>query len=142
MAPKKPVLRISGRTVSQIQLANSLALVLENLTSPRVTRNGSSALDMVTAALRISIVDLGTAKLELELRNHVCGHYFRVLYQLLKFVYINIPERIKLRITGYPTMKKCTPILFVHFLVMTLHGCCRLIVIVRTLMIPIGCTSV
>jgi hypothetical protein len=37
------------------------------------------------------IIDLGDAKLALESHNHICGHYFRVLYQLLKFIALNSP---------------------------------------------------
>ena len=37
------------------------------------------------------ILDLGTAKMALESNNHICGHYFRVLYQLLKFIATNSP---------------------------------------------------
>lgn len=32
------------------------------------------------------------AKINLEQKNHMCGHYFRILYQLLKFIATNIPN--------------------------------------------------
>lgn len=35
---------------------------------------------------------LYSAKNKLEQKNHMCGHYFRILYQLLKFVATNIPN--------------------------------------------------
>lgn len=35
---------------------------------------------------------LREAKIKLEQKNHMCGHYFRILYQLLKFIATNIPN--------------------------------------------------
>lgn len=35
---------------------------------------------------------LSSAKFHLSSHNDVCGHYFRVLYQLLKFIATNVPE--------------------------------------------------
>ena len=35
--------------------------------------------------------DLASAKAVLEKKNYLCGHYFRVLYQLLKFIATNAP---------------------------------------------------
>jgi uncharacterized membrane protein len=37
------------------------------------------------------VTNLESAKESLENKNFVCGHYFRILYQLLKFVAINTP---------------------------------------------------
>lgn len=38
--------------------------------------------------------DLPSAKIAIEKINHLCGHYFRVLYQLLKFIAINTPGSV------------------------------------------------
>lgn len=37
------------------------------------------------------VTDLASAKAALEDKNSLCGHYFRVLYQLLKFIAVNTP---------------------------------------------------
>lgn len=36
--------------------------------------------------------NLSNAKIKLENQNNLCGHYFRVLYQLLKFIATSIPD--------------------------------------------------
>jgi uncharacterized membrane protein len=64
---------------------------LENLTSPLAGRRGSK-LDQVSGyVLSARVINLSDAKAVLETKNNLCGHYFRVLYQLLKFVATNAP---------------------------------------------------
>jgi hypothetical protein len=71
--------------------------MLENLNKPRGNgqQNFGTNLDLIkNYAFNPHIPDLGTAKLALEQQNAVCGHYFRVLYQLLKFIAINAPGSV------------------------------------------------
>lgn len=65
--------------------------VLEKLTrvSDRWTA-GRSDLDMVRVGV-FNASSLMDAKKILQQKNGMCGHYFRILYQLLKFVSTNIP---------------------------------------------------
>jgi len=64
---------------------------LENLTSPLAGRRGSK-LDQVSGSVfSPRVINLSDAKAVLETKNYLCGHYFRVLYQLLKFVATNAP---------------------------------------------------
>lgn len=64
---------------------------LENLSSPR--GNERSILgDIKTNIFAYGIKDLTSAKVTFEQYNYLCGHYFRVLYQLLKFIATNCPN--------------------------------------------------
>lgn len=55
--------------------------------------NGKSDIDIVrNAVFARSIQDLAEAKRALEFNNRFCGHYFRVLYQILKFISTNVPD--------------------------------------------------
>lgn len=51
---------------------------------------GRSDLDIVREAI-FDATSLENAKEKLEEKNGLCGHYFRILYQLLKFIATNIP---------------------------------------------------
>ncbi len=42
--------------------------------------------------------NLYAANLAIKSKNQLCGHYFRVLYQLLKFVFMNIPNGTNTRV--------------------------------------------
>ncbi|NLA01618.1 hypothetical protein GTA07_14655 [Rhodococcus hoagii] len=67
---------------------------LEKISTPTGKyTDGQSDLDMV----RLSVFsernsNLQDAKNSLEKHNGVCGHYFRVLYQVLKFIATNVPD--------------------------------------------------
>ena len=54
--------------------------------------NFSSIEDVRDELFSIHIKMLEESKQNLEQNNDLCGHYFRILYQLLKFISINIPE--------------------------------------------------
>ncbi|UCR83775.1 putative phage abortive infection protein [Pseudomonas chlororaphis] len=67
---------------------------LEKISTPtgKYTK-GRSVLDIV----RLSVfsgnhANLQDAKNALEKHNDICGHYFRVLYQVLKFIATNVPD--------------------------------------------------
>ncbi|PPK71756.1 putative phage abortive infection protein [Methylobacter tundripaludum] len=60
-------------------------------TSPDVTRYSHVKLIYRSIFLESDFTNLASAKVALEKKNNVCGHYFRVLYQLLKFIAINAP---------------------------------------------------
>ncbi|WP_284451692.1 putative phage abortive infection protein [Methylophaga thalassica] len=64
---------------------------LEKISTPsgRWTNNRSD-LDMARQSI-FKVSTLTEAKDKLEQKNRFCGHYFRVLYQLLKFIATNIP---------------------------------------------------
>lgn len=66
---------------------------IEKLTNPNSRfPDGKSDLDMITqATLSESKPSLKSAKSQLEKMNNICGHYFRILYQLLKFIATNCP---------------------------------------------------
>jgi uncharacterized membrane protein len=53
--------------------------------------NGRSDLDIVREFI-FETTSLDKAKEKLEEKNGLCGHYFRILYQLLKFIAITIPS--------------------------------------------------
>jgi len=53
--------------------------------------NGMSDLDKVRSQV-LKEDSLIQAKAVLETHNGLCGHYFRILYQLLKFISTNIPD--------------------------------------------------
>ena len=53
--------------------------------------NGRSDLDIVREFI-FKATSLKEAKEKLEEKNGLCGHYFRILYQLLKFIATNIPS--------------------------------------------------
>jgi hypothetical protein len=67
---------------------------LEKISTPTgIYNEGRSDLDIV----RLSVFsgnhkNLQDAKNALEKQNGVCGHYFRVLYQVLKFIATNVPD--------------------------------------------------
>lgn len=67
---------------------------LEKLsTSSGKWTEGRSDLDMVRCAVFTEKnLTLETAKNEMEKYNGLCGHYFRVLYQTLKFIATNLPN--------------------------------------------------
>lgn len=52
---------------------------------------GRSDLDIVRESI-LRATTLEEAKQKLEEKNGLCGHYFRILYQLLKFIATNIPN--------------------------------------------------
>jgi len=66
--------------------------VLEVLTA-NPTPEKFSRLQMIIRSIFLGkdITNLTSAKMALEKQNSVCGHYFRVLYQLLKFIATNTP---------------------------------------------------
>ncbi|MBK8814939.1 MAG: hypothetical protein IPN42_05260 [Methylococcaceae bacterium] len=67
---------------------------LEKLTSPSISRNKDySHMEHIRNEILLSnlILDLESARAAIEKYNNICGHYFRVLYQLLKFVATNCP---------------------------------------------------
>ncbi len=66
--------------------------VLESLTSSRVGKRGTAVSEVIEKVSGSHSLNLDIANRTLKSENHLCGHYFRVLYQLLKFVYINIPD--------------------------------------------------
>ncbi|MGR2708695.1 putative phage abortive infection protein [Pseudomonas sp. AU10] len=54
---------------------------------------GRSDIDIVREAVfGKSVSSLAEAKNALEQKNGLCGHYFRVLFQILKFVATNVPD--------------------------------------------------
>lgn len=65
---------------------------LEKISAPsaRWAKNKSD-LDIVRESI-FKAVTLENAKAKLEEKNGLCGHYFRILYQLLKFIATNIPD--------------------------------------------------
>lgn len=65
--------------------------MLESLTTPRSNTLGSKLDLIMSLVFDPHCPDIGTAKLALESKNDLCGHYFRVLYQLLKFIATNAP---------------------------------------------------
>lgn len=66
---------------------------LEKLSTPngRWTEMRSDLDITRKAVFAENVADLVSAKERLESKNELCGHYFRVLYQLLKFIAINCP---------------------------------------------------
>ncbi|WP_236181810.1 putative phage abortive infection protein [Pseudomonas sputi] len=55
--------------------------------------NGKSDIDIVRQAVFYSsAANLIEAKNNLESKNGLCGHYFRSLYQILKFIATNVPD--------------------------------------------------
>jgi hypothetical protein len=68
---------------------------LEKLTAPTNSwiNNNRSHMDMIrSAVLSTDVEDLASGIAGVEIYNGICGHYFRVLYQLLKFVATNCPS--------------------------------------------------
>ncbi|MDP3589233.1 MAG: putative phage abortive infection protein [Methylobacter sp.] len=66
--------------------------VLDSLTSPRAGKRVTVLSEAIEDILEPEGVDLDLANRILKSKNHHCGHYFRVLYQLLKFVFTNIHD--------------------------------------------------
>lgn len=83
--------QFEGTFFSLLEQHNKL---LEKLSTP----NGRwiemrSDLDMTRGAVFAeNVANLASAKERLESKNELCGHYFRVLYQLLKFIATNCPD--------------------------------------------------
>ena len=67
---------------------------LEKISTPTDKwEKGQSDIDMVrNAVFKRHNLDLAGAKDALEEQNGLCGHYFRVLYQVLKFISTNVPS--------------------------------------------------
>jgi len=64
---------------------------LEKISTPSTRwTNNRSDLDVARQSI-FKAATLAEAKDKLEQKNRFCGHYFRVLYQLLKFIATNIP---------------------------------------------------
>lgn len=67
---------------------------LEKISSPSGTRN-SGLSDLRVIRNHVILGDhqtLSEAKKNLEFYNNLCGHYFRVLYQILKYIATKIPS--------------------------------------------------
>ncbi len=67
---------------------------LEKLSAPnsRWTEMHSDLEVTRMAVFAEAVLDLKSAKKILESKNELCGHYFRVLYQILKFIATNCPS--------------------------------------------------
>ncbi|WP_207281673.1 putative phage abortive infection protein [Pseudomonas sp. FW300-N2F2] len=67
---------------------------LEKISAPTGKwTNGRSDIDIVRETVfDRSVSNLAEAKHALEEKNGLCGHYFRVLYQILKFISMNVPD--------------------------------------------------
>lgn len=67
---------------------------LEKISTVKLS-GSPSALGEVRYAVFVNpsppVADLAGAKAALERKNGLCGHYFRILYQLLKFIATNVP---------------------------------------------------
>lgn len=66
--------------------------LLESLTNPRVGEKGTVISEVIENYSKYERdIDLDFAHKILESQNLLCGHYFRVLYQLLKFIATSSP---------------------------------------------------
>ncbi|MEI6336190.1 MAG: putative phage abortive infection protein [Methylococcaceae bacterium] len=69
--------------------------LLESLNVTYANNRSETKLNYIMSSVFNShTLDLSAAKMALELNNHICGHYFRVLYQLLKFIATNSPDSL------------------------------------------------
>lgn len=79
-------------------LLNQHNQILERLCIPKPRGSGGVQVREISDIRLVSMnilnndkTSLEKAKSELEKKNDICGHYYRILYQLLKFIATNIP---------------------------------------------------
>lgn len=80
--------------------------VLESLTIFPGNGTKSKLIEVKESVFGHNILDLGTANTAIKLKNNLCGHYFRALYQLLKFVFMSIPDSTTNRVFDADKIKK------------------------------------
>jgi uncharacterized protein with PQ loop repeat len=64
---------------------------LDYLNRPGVDSNVTKLDLIVKSAFLPQIIQVSTVKSSIESKNYICGHYFRILYQVLKFIATNSP---------------------------------------------------
>lgn len=97
----KEVLNKQSETITKQQFENTFFSLLEqhnkaleNISAINEKRTDKLSDLLVTWNYVFSdkLTDLYEAKSAMEDKGNLCGHYFRILYQLLKFIAINVPD--------------------------------------------------
>lgn len=93
----KEVLNRQSETLARQQFESTFFSLLDQhnkALEPLTTINPGDTRNRIGRILRLSLhkaTDLESAKETLESHNYACGHYFRILYHLLKFIATNTP---------------------------------------------------
>ncbi|MGY5797213.1 putative phage abortive infection protein [Rheinheimera faecalis] len=95
------VLKKQSETLTKQQFENTFFSLLEQhnkalenisaLNEKRTDKN-SHVVVVWRYVFSHNIIELDEAKAAMEDKGNLCGHYFRILYQVLKFIAINVPD--------------------------------------------------